>query len=193
MFIKTKTVVVLTIYRDKIIVAKISLGRPPKIISKFGADWNEDNLITILTAVKEKLKTDRLRLLLSQEASYVVKTEIDAVWDDDSQRSAVLEKITGQIPEELKADDWDYKVIAQHKDKQEIVAFAPVRQLFAAVSLAMKEVGLKVEAIEPEEIALERDSDPLIGLALKTDLKGKDSQVLNLKLNQETDQVKIDK
>lgn len=42
-------------------------------------------------------------------------------------------------------------------------------------------MGINVEAIEPETIAQTRDANPIIGLALKEDIKGADEEVLNIK------------
>jgi hypothetical protein len=53
--------------------------------------------------------------------------------------------------------------------------------LFSVISSAIRKSGFVVEAMEPEAVAKTRDANPLVGIALKEDLRGDDRDVLNIK------------
>ena len=109
--------------------------------------------------------------------SFPANTEIIKI------RKEIFDKIQSVIPEDLGDSDWDYKIVAEKRNKKTVLVFAPVKEKFAFISKTLQKLKFEVEAIEPISVAKMRHSDPIIGLALKKDLKGKDEEILNFALN----------
>lgn len=179
MFKTKKTIIYIT---QKKLRAGFVTTRPPLRISNLiESEWSLENLGQVLAQFRAKLKAKTVRLLLADDLAYVVSLNIPPDLSGIKERKIVAEKIVELIPEALEDKDWDYKEVAKKGQEKEIIAFAPVKERFAHISIALEKAGLEVEAIEPEIIAKSRHEDPVIGLALKKDLKGKDEKVLNLK------------
>lgn len=187
MFTKGKAMVALT--KDKLVGAIVNVGGAGKVSETVEFGWTYETLDIVLSKVKDKLKAKKIRVLLADELSYVLRLKIPSEISSKKEREYIAEIVSKKIPEVLEEGDWDYRElrfnIAQRtRDKsgeREVVVFSPVKAVFIALSEAVKKVGLEVEAIEPEAIAKTRDTNPLVGLALKKDIKGKDKEVLNLK------------
>jgi|GEM_PF-1301818 hypothetical protein len=179
----TKKISIIYLTKDKLKLAVIKLGKNPKILKSDETDWNKDSLAESFRQAKKQLKTKSIRLLLADDLSYVLQLNIPFDTKTSDERKLVEAKIKSEIPEILESEDWDFKETGRktQKDKQ-IIAFAPVKSSFSLISQASVDAGLKIEAIEPEVVSKIRNENALIGLALKTDLKGKDEKVLNLKL-----------
>lgn len=177
MFKRTKAVIAVS--KEKI-VASIVVTRPPvRVKEEKEYKWTPERLKQVFTEVKDFLKVSSARILLDEDLAYVVRFKIPADLPQDKERSFISEKIAEQVPEVLEGGDWDYKVLGEDNEN-EVIAFAPVKDIFENINSAAKEAGLRVEAVEPEKIAAERHSNPVVGLALKKDIKGKDRDVLNL-------------
>ena len=126
----------------------------------------------ILEFLKTNTNNSKIRILLRADAYYL----LELPYKEETTRKEVFAKVSSKIPEDLEESSWDYKVTEDKK----IIAFAPVKEIYEALLNPLNEAEKEVEAVEPEEIALQRNENPIIGIALKTDLRGKDSEVLNL-------------
>ncbi|MFH1280286.1 MAG: hypothetical protein ABII08_01575, partial [Candidatus Beckwithbacteria bacterium] len=178
----TKKIPIIYLTKNKLKVVLVKLGKEPKVLKADETSWNKDSLAELFKQAKKQLKTKSVRILLAEDLSYVLQLNIPFDTKLKNERSLIEEKIKSEIPEILEDDDWDFKETGRktQSDKQ-VIAFAPVKSSFTLISQALTDAGLKVEAIEPEVVSKIRHENPLIGLALKTDLKGKDEKVLNLK------------
>ena len=167
--------------KDKLKVSLVSVGKSPKVLKTDETGWTSESLKATLIQAKKQLKISNFRLLLADDLSYVVTLKIPLSTPEDKARQLVLDKLTSLIPEILTNQDWDFKETGKKdQTEKEVIAFAPVQDKFLIISQALSEAGIDTEAIEPEVIARFRNEDPLIGLALKSDLKGKDEKVLNI-------------
>jgi len=177
----TKKIPIIYLTKDKLKVVLVKLGKQPKIIKSDETGWNKDSLADSFKQAKKQLKAKTIRLLLADDLSYVLQLNIPFDTKLNNERQLVEEKIKTEIPEILDHDDWDYKETGRktQNDKQ-IIAFAPVQSAFTLISQALADANLKVEAVEPEVVSKIRNTNPLIGIALKKDLKGKDEKVLNI-------------
>jgi len=179
MFKTKKTIIYIT--KRKLRAGFVTTRPPLRISNLIESEWSLENLGQVLAQIRAKLKTKTVRLLLADDLAYVVRFNIPPDLSGNEERKTVAEKIVELIPEDLENEDWDYKEVAKKGQEKEIIAFAPIKERFMHISIALEKAGLEVEAIEPEIIAKSRHEDPMIGLALKKDLKGKDEEVLNLK------------
>ncbi len=179
----TKKIPILYLSKSKLKVVLVTLGKEPKVIKSDETGWNKDSLADSFKQAKKQLKAKSVRLLLADDLSYVLELNIPFDTKPADERKLIKDLIKPEIPEILEADDWDFKETGRktQKDKQ-IIAFAPVKSSFSLISQALTDANLKVEAIEPEVVSKVRNSNPLIGMALKQDLKGKDEKVLNLNI-----------
>ncbi len=179
----TKKIPIIYLSKTKLKVVLVKLGKEPKVVKADETGWNKDSLADSFKQAKKQLKAKTIRLLLADDLSYVLQLNIPFNTKPADERKLIEEKIKPEIPEILEHDDWDFKETGRktQKDKQ-VIAFAPVKSAFTLISQALTDANLKVEAIEPEVVSKVRNNDPLIGIALKKDLKGKDEKVLNLNL-----------
>lgn len=179
----SKKVNVIGIKKGKLIAAKIS-GK--KIKKSLEYNWDFQTLDIALSKAVSDLKAKTIRVLIGSDMSYVLRLKVPADMGSLDQRKYIAEKISEQIPEELTDSDWDFKELHFNVEKasqtrKDIVVFAPVKGLFKLLSEALKKLKVNAEVIEPEVIAATRDKNPLVGIALKRDVEGKDEETLNLK------------
>ncbi|MEA3355433.1 MAG: LytR C-terminal domain-containing protein [Patescibacteria group bacterium] len=181
MFNKKIPIIYLT--KDKLKAVLVKTGKAPAIIKSDEITWSKDSLDKAFVQVKKQLKTKSIRILLSDELSYVLSLNIPFNTKVKDERKLIEEKIKPEIPEILENENWDFKETGRktQSDKQ-IIAFAPVKSIFTLISQALVDANLKLQAIEPKTISKIRNPNPVIGLALKKDLKGRDEKVLNLSL-----------
>ena len=177
MFDKTHPVIFVT--KDKLEVYKCEIGDQKNAVKIAEGSWNKSNLNNVIKNIINKLHYKKVRILLADDLSYNLEISINK--DAKDERLAVKEKIVGKISENLSDQDWDYKIITEKLDTKLVKFFAPLKAFWTIFSQAVKDVGLKVEAVEPVAIAKERHQNPIIGLCLKKDLQGKDEKVLNMK------------
>ena len=178
-FFKRK-IPVLSIGREKLKFGYVLMGTNPTLIEINEFIWAPE----ILASVIEKLKNivhGKLRILVNNELSYVLTLRIPKNIDDD--RKFLYSYISQEIPEKLTDDDWDFKVISFDGKTKRIVVFSPVHEVFSQILTALTNNDFEIEAVEPEVIAQERSPDPFIGIALKSDIEGKDENVLNIGKN----------
>lgn len=184
-----ETRIIIAITKAKIIAAKVRTKGPGKIREFYEYGWKEATLDIVFSKIKEKFEAKKVRILIGEDQSYVLRMKVPQDLSGIKERQYIAEKISEEIPEQLTDRQWDFKELRfdypkgskRKGNEKEVVVFAPLRGLFENLSAAVEKTGLIVEAIEPEVISKTRNSNPLIGLALKTDIKGKDEDVLNLK------------
>jgi hypothetical protein len=181
MFEKTKKVIY--IGESEIKGAVVELEKSPEIKSQFRIELKEGNLKEALTEAVRQLGAKKIYLLLGKDMTYVLHFSLPAETPaGESERSEILKYIKGEIPEEPEDDEWDYKIIKRDKKERSAVAFVPVLSKFEQITKILGEINCEVTAMEPEEVAVTRHPDPIIGIALKEDERGKDEDSLNLKL-----------
>ena len=174
-----KIIPVISVTKDKLEVYKCQVGDQKSAKKIAEGSWNNNNLQTVIKNIITKLHYKKVRVLLADELSYSLEVSIKK--DAKDERLAVKQKISEKIPADFSDKDWDYKVITEKLDTKLVKFFAPAKNFWETFSQAVNNVGLHIEAVEPVIIAKERHKNPIIGLCLKKDLKGKDEEVLNMK------------
>lgn len=178
-----KKIPIIYLSKTKLKVALVKLDREPKIVKSDETGWNKDSLTDSFKQAKKQLKAKTVRLLLADDLAYILEFNIPFDTKPSKERQVVKKRVQAEVPEILEHDDWDFKETGRKTQKEkQIIAFAPVKSAFSLISESFTNANVEVAAIEPEAISKIRHKDPFIGLALKTDLKGKDKKVLNLKL-----------
>lgn len=173
---------VLMFGRGNLVFARVNTKPSIKVKKGKEAEWSDDTLSNILSDLKKEFSLKKIRILLSEDVVYVTTLKIKAGLKGSSVREAVASGIVEQFPEALDNEDWDFKTIKKNEDFTEVIAFAPVKDMYRQISASVNEAGLDVEAVEPEQVAGSRHKDPIVGIALKKDLSGKDDEVLNLEV-----------
>jgi len=177
MFSNNKKLVI-SINRTKIRSGLVELGDTPEIDSLAEGSWTDDNLVELFKKIKSHYGDLPVRIVLGDDISYVLELLIPN--DVENERSFIGLKITEKIPDILEDNDWDYKLIEADEKGRKIKVFAPVKSYLKKISFSASEAGLEIEAVEPVFLSKERNPEPMIGIALKTDIKGKDENVLNV-------------
>lgn len=178
----SKQITIIFFSKEKINISLVKIGVSPEIVKTAEASWTKDSLADELLKIKKQLQGN-VRVLLDDDLSYVLKLKIPYATKPSEERNKVAELVKAKIPEILENEDWDFKETGENSEEEkEILVFAPVKSDFESISNALTKLEISVEAIEPKLVAQLRNDDPVIGLALKSDLKGKDEQVLNLSL-----------
>ncbi len=181
---------VLCVRNGFIEITTVRLSKTPKIIKHFRAQYDESTVSESINLLLGKIKTKSVRLLLGQEFAYVVNFSIPSHIQGSEERLYVYRKLSELIPDVLNDNEWDYRESeADHKkisiDDQEkkIIAFALVKNKYSNISNVLDNLPVLIDAVEPEEISLARNPNPIIGIALKNDIKGKDNNTLNIKVS----------
>jgi len=131
----------------------------------------------------EYLNGQSILLLLSDSISYLYEKIIDPpLIVDNNFRDKLLEIIKQDIPEDFSEFYWDFKIKNDPSGKQKVTIFAPIKEFQEIINQISNKLAIKIDVIEPESIATTRDPSPIIGIYKKTDIKGKDEEVLNLSL-----------
>lgn len=184
-------IAIIHITKGKILGAKVD-EKKLGVTDSYELGWDTNTLDLSLAQIIEKLRVKKIRILIDDSFSYVLRVNVAKNLRGIEERKYVSEKIKEKIPEVLHDDDWDYKEIrfnlSQGKEnrdtkEKEVLVFSPVKYLMELISKAVVNLGIEVEAIEPVEIAATRNSNPVIGLALKDDISGNDKDVLNISLD----------
>lgn len=189
MFKNTKSVIAIS--RNDIVAGNVAIGSK-KITNTIQGKWNEHNLSEALKAIKNKLKSSTFRIVFADDLSYLLEFVIPSKLSGDQEREFIFDKIKENVPDKLDDSEWDFKSAgkATHKadGTKKVIVFAPVRKFLHLLEEAAKEADVVIEAIEPKALAVTRHSNPLIGIALKKDIKGKDEDVLNIVLTDHDDE-----
>jgi hypothetical protein len=131
------------------------------------------------------LKGSEVYLLLSDAISYLFKSEIDSSEVVDSGfRERLLKIIKADIPEDFSNFSWDYKLV-ENEGKKSVLIFAPIAEVQTKINEISKNLEIKFVVIEPESISAERDPNPIIGITKKSDMLGKDEEVLNIVVDEQ--------
>lgn len=173
-----KEIIVISITRGQIKLTLVDAGEN-KIIKETKKEWDPTNIEEtrkVITELASSMEERKVRLLLGEDISYV----LELPYSEDITRKEILSEISEKIPEQLDEYSWDYK-IEEKEGEEKIIAFAPVKNVYENFVKPLLETQIEVEAVEPEQIAQNRNENPIIGLALKKDIKGKDEKILNLK------------
>lgn len=185
--------VIFYITRNKFLVSQVSLGKNPKRADIGTVSWTETTLTNAFKQIKSHLRVKNIRLLLDDNLSYLLLLKVPP--NQTNQREYIANKVSESIPEVLSGNDWDYARVQMSSNTKSqlihVVVFAPVKAIWQKLIAAFNESGINFEAVESVNLAKKRHPDPIIGLALKTDLKGKDSQVLNLQPSSDTNKTKL--
>lgn len=129
----------------------------------------------------KSLSGQSILLLLSDSISYLYEKILDSpLVLDNNFKDKLLNIIQPEIPEDFSEFIWDYKVEKTLDGKQKIIIFAPVKEFQTIINEISNSLNINIEAIETESIAAIRDPNPVLGIIKKTDIKGKDEEVLNL-------------
>ncbi|NTW26942.1 MAG: LytR C-terminal domain-containing protein [Candidatus Moranbacteria bacterium] len=110
-------------------------------------DWNEENLALVLADIAAH-GPNVVRVVFGEEFSYV--TTLDSSKGD---RGSILEKAREAIPEEL-GDNWDFRKEKDQLFSSQVIAVQA--QLLNMFIEKLKEAGLRVEAMEPQSVAIAR-------------------------------------
>jgi hypothetical protein len=178
MFTKQKIVIAIT--KQSVQVSTVALEHPPRKLQTKTYPLSDRNLTDILVAIAPHIKNSEILVLISDDLSYTLSCTIPKTSTSSDERAAVARIIKTEIPEILENNEWDFKETKLVKDTKEVLVFAPIKKFFNELSIATTKASLTIEAIEPASIAAERHEDPIIGIALKKDIKGKDEEVLNV-------------
>lgn len=129
------------------------------------------------------LSGQNILLLLADSISYLYEKTIDPpLIINNHFKDKLLEMIKSDIPEDFSQFYWDFKIKDDSTGKQKVIIFAPIKEFQEIISQVSNKLGIKIDIIEPESIAITRNPSPIIGIYKKTDIKGKDEEVLNLSL-----------
>lgn len=127
-----------------------------------------------------------IRILLSDTLAYVTQISLNATGiSKNKEREAIFNKVQEIIPETLNEKEWDYKIDAKTEDTTTVTVFAPVIEMYRPLTETLQTLGIEAEALESVSMAKQRHTNPVIGLALKTDIQGKDNEVLNIQEKKE--------
>lgn len=178
MFAKQKTIIAIT--KQSVQVSNVVLEKPPRKLQTKTYPLSGKKLVEVIAAIAPHVRHSPASVLISDDLSYTLTLTIPAGTARNNEREAVSEQIKTEIPEILENNEWDFKEIKTNKKGKQVLVFAPVKKFFQDLSAATAKAQLKIEAIEPVAIALARHEDPIIGLAMKQDIRGKDETVLNV-------------
>jgi len=136
--------------------------------------------------IKSELKyisNQKIFLLLSDSISYLYEKIIDPpLVVDNLFKENLLNIIKSDIPEDFYEFVWDYKIEDTSNNKQKVLIFAPVKEFYKVINQITIDLGIKIDAIETESMASQRDPNPILGMIKKTDINGKDKEILNLSI-----------
>lgn len=173
-----KSVPVIYLTKDKLEVYQVNLKPVKEAVKIAEGVWDNADLSKVIKNLKEKLAVNKVRALLADDLSHSLELKIDK--DIKNPRQFIKKQLSQKIPEEFSDQDWDYKVVSHKLDQNEVRVFAPVKSFWDKFSQAISQAKIELEAVEPVSFAKKRHDNPVIGLGLKKDLKGKDEEVLNM-------------
>jgi len=149
-FPKTKTIIIVDGKKVKAIKISTKSGKPviEAEIEKSG------DLTKAFIQIKKELKTDSVRLLLSEDKTYLKLLEFPL--GIGITRDLVLEKAQEVIPEKLEKGYFDWKQIETNKQNLKIQILAVTKNYLAPIQEAAQKAKLNLEAFESPSFALAR-------------------------------------
>lgn len=155
--------------------------------------YNVDSNSSVLEKEIKSLDIDQIKpelnylngrsalLLLADSVSYFYEKILDPPLKiDNNLKNNLLEIIKTEIPEDFSDFNWDYKIEKDAQDKQKVTIFAPTKDFQLLITEISNQLDIQFEAIENEKSASSRDVNPIVGITKKSDIKGKDEEVLNI-------------
>ena len=181
------------IYITKGKITGVKVDEKKFVLSEpFELGWNTNTLDMSLSQIISTLKARKIRVLMDDSLSYILRISIPSNLNSQEERRIISDKIQETIPEVLQDRDWDYKDIQFNVSKgrdlnsnreKEVIIFSPVKYVLELLSKAVLKIDVEVEAIEPVQLAITRNSNPMIGISLKDDIKGNDRETLNITID----------
>lgn len=180
MFDRDKTIIYIT--TNEIKGALVSGGKEPKVKAQYKVSWTPESLTDSMRLIIDRLPNRGILLLLGENLTYLLKFKLPENINSSNERDEVYKKIQQEIPENLGYREWDYKNDESENKEKYVIAFAPVKQTFQIISETFKELNCQIDVVEPVQLAKLRNPDPIIGIALKSDIFGEDENTLNMQL-----------
>lgn len=178
---------IFTLSRNKLTLSQVTLGGEPSISFQTESSWQPNTVENITQTLETLVKAypteiKKCRLLLEDDVCYLINQEVSQLGElDTSDREAIFSTLVStQIPEILLDDEWDFAVTTDQSQQETLVIFAPVLSIFRRFLEATQQLYLEIVAIEPTHLATTRHSSAVVGLALKKQLAGPDTTVLNI-------------
>lgn len=159
-------------------IAHIASVTHTRFVKTIRQEWNTQTLPKLFADIKSTAGTHPIRVLLADEFSYILELPIPP--EVVNKRLHIEHQLKIHIPEVLHQNEWDFKEIRPTSKEKKVLIFAPVKYIYDALLKASEATGIHIEAIEPVQIAGRRHKNPVVGLAIKKDLKGRDEEVLNV-------------
>jgi len=162
---------------EKLVVYEVSKNEVAEVGK---VDWTPELLPKEFGQIKEQLGAKKVRLLLEDDLSSLLLVKVPE--KEKNEREYVKKRVQEKKPEILSEDNWDFvevTMVDEVKGKY-VAVFALADKVWKALVESFNRSGIKLEAVESVALAKRRDENPVIGLALKEDLRGKDEEVLNL-------------
>ena len=161
--------------------AEVEVSGRAKVKKRIKIDWKWSSLMNALAQMVDALEMKSAYLVLGEQFSYDLKFLIPQSMQGLEERRYVFEIVKNKIPEELVDEEWDFRETGVGDDDlKEVFVFVPVKAKFQLIKMYLRDAGCRILAVEPEVIARSRNSDPVIGMALKKDFSGKDQETLNI-------------
>lgn len=180
----TKKIHVLHISKALITLHEVRSNSTAEIKKVYESEWSEKTLQAICDQLIADFDLKKVRLLFSGDCAYVIKYTLAKDIPRDAERAQLFTQMTSLIPETFTDDEWDFKELkTKDSKKKTYLIFVPVMSCYKSISAALSKAHIQVEAIESTQLAQIRHKNPVMGIALKEDLQGKDDEVLNLKLS----------
>lgn len=170
-------VAVIYLLREKIKFAYVGLNKKPNLKNTGEYPWSAKTITNVLPKIKQKIGPN-IRVVVADDLSYLATISIAK--DIKDIRKFVFDRVSETIPEDLLDKDWDFKKISESLTEKQILIFSPVKSVFNLFLDEAIKAGFKIESVEPENSAIKRNANPIIGTAIKKDIFGKDEDVLNL-------------
>lgn len=132
-------------------------GTPPsqKVVKKEEIPWTKETLSQTLIGIKKKFGAACF-IMVDDDLAFTFGIVIPT--DTKDERSFIRIKASESVPEEVDDFGWDYKEVLETVDKKnKIVQFASLdNQFYQSLSKAVRDSGIKIEAMEPMTCSLAR-------------------------------------
>lgn len=107
-------------------------------------DWDGVNLNEVFGKIKKELRTDRVRIVLGNDISFVTAVRADNTF---LTRETVLKMVESWMPFQVDNDCFDWKQVILGHDETWIQVVAIEKDLLLSLSSAIKRVGLRVDLV----------------------------------------------
>jgi hypothetical protein len=142
-------------------------------------NYNQEQLVFFFKQLKKSYQTEEIRICLSEQASYIIYPTLNKPIKQPI-RELLLNQIQTEIPEQLKEDEWDFKILSQNDSQINAIVFAPVISIYRPVKAFCIKAQLNLSVIEPETLSKQRHQDPVVGIGLLKKHNDPDEKQLSL-------------